>query len=108
MDQGPNGGPNQNQENCGRGRGERDRRQNQDEEPDHLEHTAKLWDKAFWQALHEVRVDLMKEKIKAALGENMASTASSVLQAFEAEWKEFQAKEAAKEKEAALGDAIKA
>ena len=103
------GGPNQNRpQDGGCDRGPGGGGPEIDEEPDHLEHTAHQWEKAFWQALHEVRVEIMKEKIKAAWGENMAATASGVLLAFDAEWKEFQAKQAAEEKEAALGDAIKA
>ena len=112
MHQGQQGGPNQNQPQdggCDRGPGGGAPRIQ--EEPDHLEHTAQLWEKAFWQALHEVRVELMKERIKAAWGANMAPTADAVLEAFHAEWKEFQAKEAEKEKAAgpvaALKDKIK-
>jgi hypothetical protein len=74
---------------------------------DHLEYTTRLWEKAFFEALHEVRVDLMKEKIKAAWGENMGQTASSVLEAFQGEWKKFQEEEAKKEKEAGPVAAIK-
>ena len=103
----PEGGPQQGHGRQGGGPQQRPGQDDQQEKADHLEHTADLWEKAFWQALHEVRVDFMKEKIKAAWGKNMGQTASAVLDAFHAEWKEFQEKEEQKAKEAGPADALK-
>ena len=82
---GPGGGP---------GRGER--RQGQG---DHLEETAREWEEAFYQALHEVRVEALKAGIKAAWGKNIAATSKDVIAAMFAEWKEFQKEQETKKAE---------
>ena len=71
----------------------------QDCPQDHLDYTAGLWDKAFWQALHEVRVDLLKSKIKSSWGKNMEETAAAVVDTMHKEWKEAKKKEEEEEEE---------
>lgn len=66
---------------------------------DHLERTAQEWEQAFWQALHEVRVELLKEKIKKSWGPNMGKTADGVVEAMEDGWKAFRDREAQREEE---------
>ena len=60
---------------------------------DHLDYTAGLWEKAFWQSLHEVRVEFLKERIRDAWGKGMKETSEAVLEAMLAEWKRFQEQE---------------
>ena len=63
---------------------------------DHLDYTVDQWKCAFDQALHEVRVDLLKGKIKESMGKTADATAKAVLDAMIKEWKEFMKREAEK------------
>lgn len=60
---------------------------------DHLEQTAAAWERAFFRALHEVRVEMMKERIKASWGKGMKETADGALAAMLADWKKFREQE---------------
>jgi hypothetical protein len=70
-------------------------------EGDHLDQTVGLWKQAFFEALQEVRVELLKARIKAACGRNMEETAKAVFDSMLKEWKETRkkAEEAAKTQE---------
>lgn len=70
------------------------------EPEDHLDQSAAAWERAFWKALHEVRVEMMKERIRAAWGEGMKQTADGVLAAMHADWKKFREREEAEAAEA--------
>src|SRR6185295_8446192 len=83
---------------CGPGRAERG-------QGDHLDETAREWQEAFFQALHEVRVEALKSKIKSAWGKNIDGTAKEVLAAMFAEWKEFQKEQEAKKTDEKKPDA---
>ena len=48
---------------------------------------AKMNTKAFFRALHETQVDIMKEKIRGEWGDKMAKEADAVLKAMGAMWK---------------------
>ncbi len=67
---------------------------------DHLDHTTQLWERAFWRALEELRVEILKDKIRAAWGPAMGKTAEQVVAAMSEEWKEFHAREARRKEQA--------
>ena len=73
---------------CCRGRDERSQ-----ERPDHLDQTAREWEEAFFEALHEVRRDALKARIKAAWGKNIDATPKEVVAAMFADWQEFHKRE---------------
>ena len=64
---------------------------------DHDEQAAQMWEQAFFTALRQVRVDILKEKIRKAWGKQMESVADEVMEAMEEEWKAFKQKATARE-----------
>jgi hypothetical protein len=81
-----------NQHKCGGMHGGPEGRRNAEEEKNHLDQTAELWEKAFWQALHEARVELLKEEIKKVWGPSLTGTAAGVAASMHDEWKAFWAR----------------
>ncbi len=103
---GPGGGKSHFHPCCRQAHGENSREGGEPE--DHLDQSAAAWERAFWKALHEVRVEMMKERIRAAWGEGMKETADGVLAAMHADWKKFRELEAAEEAKAGPREALRA
>ena len=51
-----------------------------------IEKATALWKSSFCQALKEVKVEILKEKIKKAWGAKLDKSADAVLEAAEAQW----------------------
>ena len=65
----------------------------EEEDQDHAEETARAWERAFWEALHEVRVGLLKTEIEARFGGHLKEVAKGVAEAMHAEWREYWAEQ---------------
>ena len=55
-----------------------------------------MWLCAFHQAMKEVQVDIMKSKIKNAMGASFEKSADAVMEAMDLKWKASMSKEKAK------------
>ena len=62
--------------------------------PDHLDETAGHYERAFFEALQELRTEAVKARIKTAFGKNIDATAKEVVDAMLKEWEDFQEREA--------------
>ena len=52
-----------------------------------IEQATNLWKSAFFQAMKEVHVDILKAKIQKAWGPKLEKSADAVLEAMETQWK---------------------
>lgn len=48
-----------------------------------------LWQKAFFSAMHEVHVDILKEKIRKAWGPQLDKSSDAVIDAMGVHWQSF-------------------
>jgi len=65
---------------------------------DHADHTAQMWEDAFWQALRELHVEAVKTKLKASWGPRIDAMAGAAVEAMKEEWEAFRQKEKADER----------
>lgn len=56
-------------------------------QPDRIGHSAAQWKRAFDEALHEIRVELIKKEIAARWGAQLEATAKGAADAMHADWK---------------------
>ena len=56
---------------------------------DRIGHSEQAWERAFEQALHEIRVELIKAEIKTLWGAQLQATAKGAAEALHADWKKF-------------------
>jgi hypothetical protein len=70
---------------------------------DRIAYSARAWRSAFDEAMHELRVDLIKEEIRALWGTQLQATAKGAAASMHADWKKYWT-ENKEELEAELGE----
>ena len=68
----------------------------QEEEECQIEKEKKMWFCAFHQAMQEVHIEILKEKIKKSWGDGLNKSADAVMETLEIKWKAQMTKEKAK------------
>lgn len=56
---------------------------------DRIDHSARQWRRAFDDALHELRVELVKKEIRAIWGAQLEATAKGAADAMREDWKKY-------------------